>query len=42
MKELFSIGDLYVSDFISENESPRGGKVEMKMMLDQELSLIHI
>jgi len=36
MKELFSLGELYVSDFISDNELPRGGKVEMKMMLDQE------
>ena len=42
MKELFSIGDLYVSDFISENESPRGGKVEMKMMLDQETGAVRV
>lgn len=42
MKELFSIGDLYVSDFISENESPRGGKVEMKMMLDQETGAVRL
>ena len=42
MEELFSIGDLYVSDFISENESPRGGKVEMKMMLDQETGAVRL
>jgi len=42
MKELFSIGDLYVSDFISDNESPRGGKVEMKMMLDQETGAVRL
>lgn len=42
MKELFSIGDLYVSDFISDNESPRGGKVEMKMILDQETGAVRL
>lgn len=35
MKELFSLGDLYVSDFLSDGNEPRGGKVEMKMMLDE-------
>jgi hypothetical protein len=36
MKELFSLGELYVSDFISANQSPRGGKIEMKMMLTDD------
>ena len=31
MKELFNLGELYVSDFLGENDEPRGGKVEMKM-----------
>jgi NDP-4-keto-2,6-dideoxyhexose 3-C-methyltransferase len=35
MKELFNLGELYVSDFLNENDEPRGGKVEMKMMLDE-------
>lgn len=35
MKELFSLGELYVSDFIKENETPRGEKTELKLfMLD--------
>jgi len=34
MKELFNLGDLYVSDFLKEGEKPRGDKTEMKMMLD--------
>ena len=34
MKELFSLGELYVSDFLGEDGEPRGVKVEMKMMLD--------
>jgi NDP-4-keto-2,6-dideoxyhexose 3-C-methyltransferase len=35
MKELFNLGNLYVSDFLGKNDEPRGGKVEMKMMLDE-------
>jgi NDP-4-keto-2,6-dideoxyhexose 3-C-methyltransferase len=35
MKELFNLGNLYVSDFLGGNDEPRGGKVEMKMMLDE-------
>lgn len=34
MKELFSLGDIYVSDFISDIETARAGKHELKMMLD--------
>lgn len=33
MKELFSLGELYVSDFLKEGENPRNSKVEMKLML---------
>ena len=36
MRELFNLGELYVSDFLSDNDEPRGGKVEMKMMLDEQ------
>jgi hypothetical protein len=32
--ELFSLGDLYPSDFLKEGEGPRTGKVEMKLMLE--------
>jgi hypothetical protein len=35
MKELFNLGELYVSDFLGEGDEPRGGKVEMKMLLDE-------
>ena len=35
MKELFTLGDLYVSDFIAEGEPPRGGQVEMKLVWDE-------
>lgn len=36
MKELFSLGKLYVSDFIKNEESPRGQKTEMKLMLTDD------
>jgi len=35
MKELFTLGELYVSDFLKDGESPRGDKTEMKMMLEE-------
>lgn len=34
MQELFSLGELYVSDFLKDGEEPRTGKIEMKLMLD--------
>ena len=36
MKELFSLGEMYVSDFLRENELPRVGKIEMKMIMDDD------
>lgn len=36
MKELFSLGELYVSDFLKEGETPRGGKHELKLMLTDD------
>ena len=42
MKELFTLGDLYVSDFLKEGEEPRGGRVEMKMMFDEETKEVRL
>ena len=42
MTELFSLGELYVSDFIKNNQLPRGGKVEMKMMLEEETGAVRL
>lgn len=36
MKELFNLGELYVSDFIKNDESPRGDKIELKLMLTDD------
>jgi 2-polyprenyl-3-methyl-5-hydroxy-6-metoxy-1,4-benzoquinol methylase len=42
MEELFTLGKLYVSDFISENQDPRGGQVEMKMMLEESTGTVRL
>lgn len=39
MKELFTLGELYVSDFIKDEETPRANKIEMKLMLDDNGSV---
>jgi len=33
MRELFSLGELYVSDFLKPDELPRGDKIELKLFL---------
>jgi hypothetical protein len=42
MEELFTLGNLYVSDFLKDGESPRGGSVEMKMMLEPETGAVRL
>jgi NDP-4-keto-2,6-dideoxyhexose 3-C-methyltransferase len=42
MQELFTLGKLYVSDFISEDHAPRGGQIEMKMMLEPETGAVRL
>jgi hypothetical protein len=42
MKELFTLGNLYVSDFLKDGETPRGGAVEMKMMLEPETGAVRL
>lgn len=40
--DLFSLGDLYVSDFVREGDLPRGGKVELKMVLEEETGAVRL
>ena len=42
MKELFNLGELYVSDFLSDGDEPRGGKVEMKLILDENTGNVRL
>lgn len=37
MNKLLTLGDIFVSDFIKENETPRSGKHELKIILDQNI-----
>lgn len=36
MQELFTLGELYVSDFIKGDENPRGSKIETKLFLTDD------
>lgn len=36
MQELFTLGELYVSDFIKDNETPRGSKIETQLFLTDD------
>ena len=36
MKELFNLGDLYVSDFVKPGEDYRAGRVGLKLVFDEE------
>lgn len=42
MKELFSLGELYVSDFLKEGEQPRGPKTELKLMLEEDTGAVRL
>ncbi len=39
MRELFSLGELYVSDFLKEGDEPRGPKSELKLMMEDDGSV---
>ena len=41
MNELFSLGDLYVSDFLAPDEQPRAEPFELKLMMDDD-GLVHL
>lgn len=35
MKKLFSLGELYVSDFIKQDEEARAGKHDLTLIIDE-------
>jgi len=41
-KELFSLGKLYVSDFIKEGEEPRAGKHDMTLVFDERYGAVRL
>jgi NDP-4-keto-2,6-dideoxyhexose 3-C-methyltransferase len=42
MKELFSLGKIYVSDFLEQDKRPIGEKIEMKLMLEEETGAVRL
>jgi hypothetical protein len=42
MQKLFSLGELYVSDFIAEGESPRCDKVDMTLLFDDNTKAVRL
>lgn len=42
MKELFSLGELYISDFVKEGEQPRGGKHELRLVMEEDTKAVRI
>lgn len=41
-KEIFSLGDIPMSDFISSNEDPRANSCELKLLLCEESGLVQL
>lgn len=42
MKELFSLGELHISDFLKKDENPITEKVEMKLIMDTEIGAVRL
>jgi hypothetical protein len=42
MKELFTLGNLYVSDFVNPNSNTEKEKFELKMMLDEDRDAVRL
>ncbi len=42
MKKLFTLGELYVSDFLKDGESPRGGKHDLQLMLEEDTGAVRL
>lgn len=42
MKKLFSLGDLYVSDFLKDGERPRGDRHDLQLMLEEDTGAVRL
>lgn len=42
MKKLFTLGNLWVSDFLKEGESPRGGKHDLQLVMDKKTGAVRL
>lgn len=41
-KELFSLGELWISDFVRDGERPRGGKHELKLVMEDDTKAVRL
>jgi len=41
-KELFTLGKLYVSDFVKQNQEPRAGKEDLTLMLEEKSGAVRL
>ena len=42
LTELFSLGELYLSDFLPRDQEERLGKLELKLMIEPESGLVQL
>lgn len=42
MIELFSLGELFISDFLRDGEEPRGGKHELKLVMEEDTRAVRL
>lgn len=42
MKKLFSLGELPISDFLKEGESPRGGKHDLQLLMEEDTGAVRL
>lgn len=42
MIELFSLGELYVSDFLKDGEQPRGGKHNLQLVMEEDTKAVRL
>ena len=42
MIKLFTLGDIYISDFIKEGEEPRGGKHNLQLVMDEDTRAVRL
>lgn len=42
MIELFSLGEIFISDFLRDGEEPRGGKHELKLVMEEDTRAVRL
>lgn len=42
MQRLFTLGDIYISDFLKEGEEPRGGRHDLQLMMEEDTKAVRL